>query len=197
MVKREKLDHLHLVYHFTVPLSIKHDMTVDEWKNERLMQDTANEKNTSSNEDSKLCFSSNRSALGQESCKIKMTDKSESTITSKYKQLKIWFTNCYVFNISKQQELCSCVATYGRNIICLLEVKPKNFSSMLSLVEYKIDGNLLEKNNILLDWGRGMLLYIKNITQYWKLISLIANTNLSEIIAMQLMLKGNIILVCV
>ena len=55
-----------------------------------------------------------------------MKGKSES-ITSKDKQLKIWFTNCDVFNTSKQQELCSRVATNSPNIICLLEVKPKNF----------------------------------------------------------------------
>ena len=34
-------------------LSIKYDMTDDERKNERLMQDIANEKNTSSNKDTK------------------------------------------------------------------------------------------------------------------------------------------------
>ena len=85
-----------------------------------------------------------------------MKGKSES-ITSKDKQLKIWFTNCDVFNTSKQQELCSRVATNSPNIICLLEVKPKNFGRTLSLVEHKIDGYLLEQNNILLDSGRGML----------------------------------------
>ena len=35
-------------------LSIKHEMAVDERKNEKLLQDIANKKNTSSNEDSKL-----------------------------------------------------------------------------------------------------------------------------------------------
>ena len=89
-----------------------------------------------------------------------MKGKSES-ITSKDKQLKVWFTNCNVFNTSKQQELCSHVATNSPNIICLLEVKLKNFSHKLSLVEYKIDGYLLEQSNTLLDSGRGMLLYIQ------------------------------------
>ena len=43
-----------------------------------------------------------------------------------------------------------------------------------------------------------MLLYIKNNIQYQKLdISSIANTNPSEIIAVELMLKENIILACV
>ena len=140
-------------------LSIKHDMTVDEQK---MLQDIANEKNTSSNKDSKkLRFCSERAALGQESCKIKTKDKSGS-ITSTDKQLKIWFTNYDVFNISKQEELCSRVATNSPDISCLLEVKPKNFSRTLSLVEYKLDGYLLEQCNILLDSGRGMLLYIKN-----------------------------------
>ena len=179
-------------------LSIKHDMTVDERKNEGMLQDIANEKNTSSNKDSKkLRFCSEWAALGLESCKIKTKDKSGS-ITSTDKQLKIWFTNYDVFNISKQQELCSRVATNSPDIICLLEVKPKNFSRTLSLVEYKVDGYLLEQCNILLDSGRGMLFYIKNNIRYQKLdISSIPNTNLSEIITVKLMLKENIRLACV
>ena len=35
-------------------LSMKHEMVVDERENEKLLQDIANKKNTSSNEDSKL-----------------------------------------------------------------------------------------------------------------------------------------------
>ena len=90
------------------------------------------------------------------------------------------------------------VATNSTDIICLLEVKPKNFSRTLCLVEYKLDGYLSEKCNIFLDSERGMLLYIKNNIQYQKLdISSIANTNLSEIIAVELMLKENIILASV
>ena len=58
----------------------------------------------------KTFFCSKRSVLGQESCKIKTKDKSES-ITSKDKQLKIWFSNCDVFNISKQQEQQEIVPT--------------------------------------------------------------------------------------
>lgn len=65
--------------------------------------------------------------MGQESCKFKTKDKLES-ITSKEKQLKIWFANYDVFNISKQQKLCSRVATNSPDIIYLLEVKPNNFS---------------------------------------------------------------------
>ena len=65
-------------------------------------------------------------------------------------------------------------------------------------MEYKIDGYLLEQNNILLDSGRGMLLCIKKNVQYQKLdISSIANTNPSEIIAVEFMLKEKIILACV
>ena len=105
-------------------------------------------------------FCSKRSAVGQGSCKNKTKGKSEF-ITSKDKQLNIWYTHCDVFNTSKQQELCSRVATNSPDMICLLEVKPKNFSCTLSLVEYKIHEYLLEQNNILLDSGRGMSLYIK------------------------------------
>ena len=65
-------------------------------------------------------------------------------------------------------------------------------------MEYKIHEYLLEQNNILLDSGRGMLLCIKKNVQYQKLdISSIANTNPSEIIAVELMLKEKVILVCV
>ena len=42
------------------------------------------------------------------------------------------------------------------DIICLLEVKPKNSNSMLSLVEFTIDGYLW------IDSRRGMLVYIKH-----------------------------------
>ena len=35
-------------------LSIKHDRTVEKWKNERFVQDFANEKNVSSNKDSNV-----------------------------------------------------------------------------------------------------------------------------------------------
>ena len=133
------------------------------------------------------------SALGQESCENKTKRKSE-IITSKDKQLKIWFINCDVSNTSKQQELCSRVATNSSDTFCLLEVKPKNFSRSLNLVEYEIDGYLLEQNNILLDSGRGTLLYIKNI-QCQKLdISSIANNNPSEIIAAEFIMKERIIL---
>ena len=90
------------------------------------------------------------------------------------------------------------LAINSPNIICLLEVKTKNFSRTLSLVEYNLDEYLLEQSNILLDSGRSMVLYIKNNIQYHKLdISSIANTNPSEIIAVELMLKENIILTCV
>ena len=55
---------------------------------------------------------------------------------------------------------------------------------------------MLEQNNILLDSGRGMLLYIKKT--FKKLdISTIANTNRSEIIAVELKLKEKIIHACV
>ena len=114
-------------------LSNKHDMTVDKRKNERMLQDIANEKKHFIKQRfKKLCFCSKRSALEQESCKIKTKDKSGS-ITNTDKQLKIWFTNCDVFNISKQQELCSRIASNSPDIICLLEVKPKNFRRTLSL----------------------------------------------------------------
>ena len=73
-----------------------------------------------------------------------------------------------------------------------------NFSRTSSLVEYKLDGYLLEQCNISLDSGRGMLLFIKNNIRYQKLdISSTPNTNPSEIIAVKLMLKENIILACV
>ena len=95
-------------------------------------------------------------------------------------------------------ELCSRVATNSPDIICLLEVKPKNFSRTLSLVEYKLDGYLLEQNNISLGSGRGMLLYTKTNIQYQELdIFLIANANPSEVITVELMLKENIIFACV
>ena len=84
------------------------------------------------------------------------------------------------------------------SVLVLIQIVPKSFSRKVSLVEYKLDGYLLEQSNILLDSGRGMLLYIKNNIQYQKLdISSIANSNPSEIIAVELMLKENIILACV
>ena len=52
------------------------------------------------------------------------------------------------------------------DIVCIAEVKPKNFIRTLSLVEYYINGYNLEAINILEDEGKGMLLYIKKSIQY-------------------------------
>ena len=52
------------------------------------------------------------------------------------------------------------------DIVCIAEVKPKNFIRTLSLVEYYINGYNLEAINILDGEGRGMLLYIKKSIQY-------------------------------
>ena len=79
----------------------------------------------------------------------------------------------------------------------LLQIVPTLFVHFLSLVECKTDG-YLTKQYILLDSRRVTPLCIKNKIQYQKLdISLNANSNPSEIIAVELNLKENIIHACV
>ena len=55
------------------------------------------------------------------------------------------------------------------DIVCIAEVKPKNFIRTLSLVEYYINGYNLEAINILEDEGMGILLYIKKSVEYYLL----------------------------
>ena len=85
---------------------------------------------------------------------------------SKSKPLKVWYTNCDVLTSLKIQELSVNIDHFHPDIICITEVKPKNYQRTLTLVEYNIPGYNIEHKNILDDIGRGMILYIKNSFTY-------------------------------
>ena len=90
-------------------------------------------------------------------------EKGKSNYKHGIQQLKIWYTNNDVFTMNKLYELPSCITDEFPDIICIAEVKPKNFKRTLSLVEYNIVGYNTEALNIVQDTGRGMLLFIKKI----------------------------------
>ena len=80
--------------------------------------------------------------------------------------MKVWYSNADVLTTDKLNELKVQIDSDYPDIVCIAEVKPKNFIRTLSLVEYYINGYNLEAINILEDEDRGMLLYIKKSIQY-------------------------------
>ena len=97
----------------------------------------------------------------RESDKTKKINESSNS-----KQLKVWYSNGDVLTTDKLNELKVQIDCGYPDIVCIDEVKPKNFIRTLSLVEYYINDNNLEVINILEDEGRGMLLYIRKSIQY-------------------------------
>ena len=97
--------------------------------------------------------------MGQKNSESDKTKKISESSSSK--QLKIWYSNADVFTTDKLNELKGQLDCDYPDVVCIAEVKPKNFIRTLSLVEYYINGYNLEAINIVHDEGRGMLLYIK------------------------------------
>ena len=62
-----------------------------------------------------------------ESDKIKKINESSST-----KQLKVWYSNADVFTTDKLNELKGQIYCDYPDIVCIAEVKPKNFIRTLS-----------------------------------------------------------------
>ena len=62
-------------------------------------------------------------------------EKDKESITSRRnsKQLKIWYSNCDVLITPKLHELSPLIFIQNPDIVCLSEVKPKNFQRTLSL----------------------------------------------------------------
>ena len=82
------------------------------------------------------------------------------------------------------------------DIVCIAEVKPKNFIRTLSLVEYYINGYNLEAINMLGDEDRVMLLYITKSIQYHLLDQfLFTNILTQEIIVSELKIEVSNLLV--
>ena len=80
-----------------------------------------------------LC--SERTCVGQKNSESE--EKGKSNYKHGKQQLKIWYTNTNVFTTNKLHELSSRITDEFPDIICIAEVKPKNFKRTLSLVEYK------------------------------------------------------------
>ena len=104
------------------------------------------------------------------------------------------------FTMNKLHELSSRITDEFPNIICIAEVKPKNFKRTLSLVECNIVGYNTKALNIVQDTGRRMLLFIKKDIKY-KLVdtSLFTDSLPQEVIACQVVTNnGNsLIIACV
>ena len=93
-------------------------------------------------------------------------EKGKSNYKHGIQQLKIWYTNNDVFTMNKLHELPSCITDEFPDIICIAEVKPKNFKRTLSLVEYNIVGCNTEALNIVQGTARDMSLFIKKDIKY-------------------------------
>ena len=72
-------------------------------------------------------------------------------------------TNADVFTIDKKNELISRLEGNSPELIFIQEAKPKNFSKILTKVEYKIENYDLEWANMLeAEGGRGLMTYIRD-----------------------------------
>ena len=127
-------------------------------------------------------------------------EKGKSNYKHGKQQLKIWYTNTDVFTMNKLHKLSSRITDEFPDIICIAEVKPKNFKRTLSLLEYNIVGYNTEALNIVQDTGRGMLLFIKkDIKSKLVDISLFTDSVPQEVIACKIVTNnGNsLIIACV
>ena len=92
--------------------------------------------------------------------------KGKSNYEHGKQQLNIGYTNTDIFTINKLHELSGHITDEFADIICIAEVKPKNFKRPLSLVEYNIVEYNTDALNIVQDTGRGMLLFVKKYIKY-------------------------------
>ena len=102
--------------------------------------------------------------------------------------------------MNKLHELSSRITDEFPDIICIAEVKPKNFKRTLSLVEYNIVGENTETLNIVQHTSRGMLLFIKKDIKYKLVdISLFTDSVPQEVIVCEVVTNnGNsLIIACV
>ena len=72
------------------------------------------------------------------------------------------YSYCDVLTTPKLHELSSLFKTENQEIICLSEVKPKNFQRTLTHSEYNIFGYNMGPLDILNQDDIGMLLYLKD-----------------------------------
>ena len=77
----------------------------------------------------------------------------------------IWYSYCDVLATPKLHELSSLFLTENQEIICLSQVKPKNFQRTLTHSEYNIFGYNVGPLDILNQDDIGMLLYLKDVYQ--------------------------------
>ena len=82
--------------------------------------------------------------------------------------VKIWNTNCDQMTVDKLYELRNRIQMEEEppDIISISEVKNKTRSTATSLEQYKIEGYMMEGQNLENDQGRGLLVYIKEGMRY-------------------------------
>ena len=108
--------------------------------------------------------------------------------SSSSKQLKLRYSNAHVLTADKLNQLKEPKDCDYPDLVCIAEVKPKNFIRTSSLVEYYINGYNLEAI-------RGMLIYLRKCIQYHVLEQLLfANILTREIIICELRKKDSYLL---
>ena len=91
---------------------------------------------------------------------------------------------------SKMPELMIMIRKYNPDVIMVNEVLPKNFSRLIHLEEFAIQGYDMIRNK-----GRGSIIYVKNSITY-KAINLPSFQSFEEVIAIEINLKGADKLIC-
>ena len=115
--------------------------------------------------------------------------------SSSSKQLKVWYSNAHVLTADKLHELKEPIDYDYPDLVCIAEVKPKNFIRTSSLVEYYVNGYNLEGINTLADEDRGMLFYLRKCIQYHVLEQFLFTSMLTqEIIICELRKKDSYLL---
>ena len=139
-------------------------MILDERSREEELYLKARDINNDSSKPSKNKFYVVKGCVRQKNSKSEK--KGKSNYEHGKQQLKIWYANTDVFTFNKLYELHGCITDEFPEIICIAEVKPKNFKRTLPLVEYNTEGYNTEALNIVQDTGRDMLLFIKKDIKY-------------------------------
>ena len=97
---------------------------------------------------------------------------------------------------NKMPELMIMIRKYHPDVIMVNEVLPKNFSRLIHLEEFAIQGyDMVPHDNIIRNKGRGSMIYVKNSTTY-KAINLPSFQSFEEVIAIEINLKGADKLIC-
>ena len=144
-------------------------------------------------------FSSSFSIHDQSGPFTNTLEKYQSVSTNKQRRslISIWYTNADTLTTAKINELKEeFKSSYPPDIIAITEIKPKNYTSELNKLEYRIEGYNFEAINVD-DRGstRGVALYVRKSLKYLRIVStkLIGTKEIipSEAVSIELALTKN------